>query len=127
MPAILFPPTLTIEDLLSEVKTYHTGDTELIRLAYDFAAKAHEGQVRKSGEPYIIHPLAASYLLATMKIEPVIIVATLLHDVPEDTSVTIEDIEKNFGCSYREEIKSYSNARQFKAAVVSKISTLPIS
>lgn len=97
MPAILFPPTLTIDDLLAEVKTYHVGDTELIRLAYDFAAKAHDGQVRKSGEPYIIHPLAASYLLATMKIEPVIIVATLLHDVPEDTSVTIEDIEKNFG------------------------------
>lgn len=93
----LFPPTLTIDDVIQQVKTYYNGDTELIRLAYDFAAHAHEGQVRKSGEPYIVHPLAASYLLTTMKIDVPIIVATLLHDVPEDTPVTVEDIEKNFG------------------------------
>jgi GTP pyrophosphokinase len=93
----LFPNTITIDDVIKRIKTYYTGDTELVRLAYDFAAHAHNGQFRKSGEPYIIHPLAASYLLATMSIDVPIIVATLLHDVPEDTTVTIEDIEKNFG------------------------------
>ncbi len=72
-------------------------DLDIVRLAYDFAAKAHEGQFRKSGEPYIVHPLSAAFILAKMRIDPVIIVATLLHDVPEDTAVTLEEIEKNFG------------------------------
>jgi len=69
----------------------------MIRLVYDYAKDAHEGQFRKSGEPYIIHPLAAAYILANMSIDPVIIMATLLHDVPEDTDRTLADLEKNFG------------------------------
>ncbi len=61
------------------------------------AEKAHRGQQRKSGEPYIIHPLATGYILAAMRMDANIIVAALLHDVPEDTSVTLKEIEKNFG------------------------------
>lgn len=88
----------TIEGLLEKIKVYDPkADLDMVRLAYDFAARAHEGQTRKSGEPYIIHPLAASHMLADMRIDPVIITATLLHDVPEDTHVTLEEIEKNFG------------------------------
>lgn len=88
----------TIQDLIKKVRTYHPDtDVELIQLAYDFAAEAHSGQFRKSGEPYIRHPLAAAHILADMRIDPVIITATLLHDVPEDTHVTLEEIEKNFG------------------------------
>ncbi|MBI4992523.1 MAG: bifunctional (p)ppGpp synthetase/guanosine-3',5'-bis(diphosphate) 3'-pyrophosphohydrolase [Candidatus Magasanikbacteria bacterium] len=88
----------TIASLLKKVKTYDAkADTDLIRLAYDFAEKAHSGQTRKSGEPYIVHPLATAHILANMRIDPVIVIAALLHDVPEDTKVTLEELEKNFG------------------------------
>lgn len=112
--APLFPPNLTIENLIAEVKKYDTSDTELIRLAYEFAAKAHDGQLRKSGEPYIIHPLAAAYLLATMKIEATLIVATLLHDVPEDTAVTLQDIEHNFGSDIAHMIEGITKLGKLK-------------
>lgn len=88
----------TIETLIDLIQKYdEKADLDLIRLAYNFAAAAHEGQFRKSGEPYIIHPLAAAHILAHMRIDPLIVAATLLHDVPEDTTVTLEDIQKNFG------------------------------
>lgn len=88
----------TIDDLIDTVRVYAPdADTEMIRLAYDFAKEAHEGQTRKSGEPYITHPLAAAMILADMHIDPVIVIATLLHDVPEDTPVTLEEVEQNFG------------------------------
>ncbi|OGH64631.1 MAG: hypothetical protein A2821_04225 [Candidatus Magasanikbacteria bacterium RIFCSPHIGHO2_01_FULL_41_23] len=88
----------TIKGLLEKIKKYApNADLDVIRLAYDFAAEAHQGQTRKSGEPYIIHPLSAAHYLADSKIDPTIIAATLLHDVPEDTTVTLEDIQKNFG------------------------------
>ncbi|OGH73766.1 MAG: hypothetical protein A3C90_01205 [Candidatus Magasanikbacteria bacterium RIFCSPHIGHO2_02_FULL_51_14] len=88
----------TIDELIETVHAYAPkADTEMIRLAYDFAANAHAGQTRKSGEPYIEHPLAAAHILANMRIDPVIVIAALLHDVPEDTDVTLEEIEKNFG------------------------------
>lgn len=69
----------------------------MVLLAYDVAKRAHDGQFRKSGEPYIIHPLGTAYILATMKIDATIVAAALLHDAPEDTTVTLEDIEKDFG------------------------------
>ncbi len=88
----------TIDTLIKIVKEYAPkADTDIIRLAYDFAKDAHEGQFRKSGEPYIIHPLAAAHILAKMHIDPIIVTATLLHDVPEDTEVTLEEVEQNFG------------------------------
>ncbi|PJA89644.1 MAG: hypothetical protein CO137_03205 [Candidatus Magasanikbacteria bacterium CG_4_9_14_3_um_filter_32_9] len=88
----------TIEGLIEKIKTYvPNADLEIVQLAYDFAKNAHEGQIRKSGEPYIVHPLAAAHILADMRIDPVVITATLLHDVPEDTEVTLEEIEQNFG------------------------------
>jgi GTP diphosphokinase / guanosine-3',5'-bis(diphosphate) 3'-diphosphatase len=92
------PHKQTIDSLIKKISAYHPGEElDIIRLAYDFAAKAHEGQLRKSGEPYIVHPLAAAHMLADMRIDPTIIVATLLHDVPEDTDVTLEEVEENFG------------------------------
>lgn len=88
----------TIDRLLATVASYAPeADLDMIRLAYDFAASAHAGQLRKSGEPYIVHPLSAAQLLADMHIDPTIVIATLLHDVPEDTAVTIKEVEKNFG------------------------------
>ncbi len=88
----------TIDELIEKIAKYvPNADLDIIRMAYDFADSAHSGQVRKSGEPYITHPLAAAHILADMRIDPTIIIATLLHDVPEDTTVTLEEIEKNFG------------------------------
>lgn len=88
----------TIADLLKKITTYDKkADLDMVKLAFDFAKNAHDGQIRKSGEPYIEHPLAAAHILADMRIDPIIITATLLHDVPEDTEITLEEIEKNFG------------------------------
>ena len=72
-------------------------DGDLVRLAYDFAAEAHKGQVRMTGEPYIIHPLATALTLSEMNMDEATVIAGLLHDVPEDTTYTVEDIRKNFG------------------------------
>ena len=92
------PKKHDIDGLLQKIKDYYPkADLDIVRLAYDFAKDAHQGQLRKSGEPYIVHPLAAAHILADMHIEPTIIVATLLHDVPEDTDVTLDEVEKNFG------------------------------
>lgn len=88
----------SIDQLLTTIAaTNPKADLELIRLAYEFAEKAHRGQKRKSGESYIVHPLAAAQILADMQMDQSIIITALLHDVPEDTDVTIEEIERNFG------------------------------
>lgn len=72
-------------------------ELEKVRQAFVFAAEAHRGQVRKSGEEYIYHPLGAAQILAEMQLDYKIIISALLHDVPEDTSRTLEEIELEFG------------------------------
>ncbi|HEV8047779.1 MAG TPA: bifunctional (p)ppGpp synthetase/guanosine-3',5'-bis(diphosphate) 3'-pyrophosphohydrolase [Terriglobales bacterium] len=72
-------------------------DLELVRKAYEFSQKNHAGQLRASGEPYLVHPLGVAQVLAEMKMDAVAIAAGLLHDSVEDTSVTIVDIRKEFG------------------------------
>lgn len=72
-------------------------DLDFIQLAYDFAKSAHQGQKRISGEPYFSHPYNAAVILAEMNMSPEMIVAALLHDVPEETNITIKQIEKEFG------------------------------
>ena len=72
-------------------------DLTIVKKAYDYSLKHHEGQTRASGEPYLVHPLEVALVLAEMKMDPVAIAAGLLHDSVEDTSVTIEDIRKEFG------------------------------
>src|SRR5437588_9299228 len=72
-------------------------DLSIVKNAYDFSLKHHEGQSRASGEPYLVHPLEVALALADMKMDPVAIAAGLLHDSVEDTSVTIVDIRKDFG------------------------------
>ena len=105
----------TIETLLDAVRLYDKkADFDIIRLAYEFAAKAHQGQFRKSGEPYIVHPLAAAHMLAEMRIDPIIIIATLLHDVPEDTHVTLEEIEKNFGSDIASMVRGITKLGKLK-------------
>jgi len=72
-------------------------DLTIVKKAYDYSLKHHEGQTRASGEPYLVHPLEVALVLAEMKMDPAAIAAGLLHDSVEDTSVTIVDIRKEFG------------------------------
>ncbi len=72
-------------------------DLSIIKKAYDYSLKHHDGQTRASGEPYLVHPLEVALVLAEMKMDPVAVAAGLLHDSVEDTSVTIADISKEFG------------------------------
>jgi guanosine-3',5'-bis(diphosphate) 3'-pyrophosphohydrolase len=85
-------------ELLNVVRTYRPNDDlALIQKAYDFSLRHHAGQTRASGEPYLIHPLEVAYVLADIRLDPIAIVAGLLHDSVEDTSVTIEEIQAEFG------------------------------
>lgn len=112
----LYLPMSTIDDLIKIIKegNYKNNhhrlsfiphfrrrksaiDLDLVRLAYDFAAEAHQGQKRKSGEPYINHSLETAIILAKVGMDQDTIIAALLHDVPEDTDYSLVDIEKNFG------------------------------
>src|SRR5246127_3165448 len=89
---------IRFEDLLEKVRAYSPdADVELLRRAYVFSAFEHRGQIRHSGEPYLIHPLAVADFLADMKLDAVAISAGLLHDVVEDTLTTIERIHELFG------------------------------
>ncbi|HVL03568.1 MAG TPA: RelA/SpoT family protein, partial [Acidimicrobiales bacterium] len=84
--------------LLSEYRSRRPkADTGLITRAYKIADEAHQGQLRKTGEPYITHPVAVATILAKIALDDVILAAALLHDAVEDTSVTLEDIESEFG------------------------------
>jgi GTP diphosphokinase / guanosine-3',5'-bis(diphosphate) 3'-diphosphatase len=72
-------------------------DLTIVKKAYDYSLKHHDGQTRASGEPYLVHPLEVALVLAEMKMDPVAVAAGLLHDSVEDTSVTIADLRKEFG------------------------------
>lgn len=72
-------------------------DRQLIERAYQRASKAHEGQLRKSGEPYMVHPVAVAQILSELKLDAAAISAALLHDVVEDTDITLDDLETEFG------------------------------
>ncbi|HEX8917132.1 MAG TPA: bifunctional (p)ppGpp synthetase/guanosine-3',5'-bis(diphosphate) 3'-pyrophosphohydrolase [Chloroflexota bacterium] len=88
----------SIEDLLAEVEQYLPPPAvALVQRAHEFAARAHEGQLRKSGEPYLVHLIATGYYLAKLRLDVTSIVAGLLHDTIEDTDVTFEDLEREFG------------------------------
>ncbi len=91
-------PGQLYEELILRVRKYHPStDISLIRKAYQVASEAHQGQVRKSGEPYIIHPLYVAIILADLELDKETIVAGLLHDVVEDTIMTDEEIAQQFG------------------------------
>jgi guanosine-3',5'-bis(diphosphate) 3'-pyrophosphohydrolase len=85
-------------DLMKKAAEARPGDDlQIIRKAYEFSERNHAGQTRASGEPYLIHPLAVATVLAEMKMDAQSIAAGLLHDSVEDTSVTIEDVRRDFG------------------------------
>lgn len=85
-----------LQDLIDKLNEYNSEEVEVIKKAYDYAKKLHEGQYRQSGEPYINHPLNVAYILADMHADRDTICAGLLHDVLEDTEITKEDIAHDF-------------------------------
>jgi len=91
-------PDALFEHLVASLHTRHPeADEEPIRRAYAVAKKAHAGQFRQTGDPYISHPIAVAQILADYGLDPQTIAAALMHDVVEDTSVTLEDLEADFG------------------------------
>src|SRR5512143_1362594 len=89
---------IRLQDIVEEVHKHHPeADTSLIDKAYIFSAKAHEGQLRLSGEPYLSHPLEVAFLLAQMGLGPVTVSSGLLHDTVEDSAATLDDLEEFFG------------------------------
>ena len=87
-----------IEQLIDKAAAYlKESDLARIREAYDFAEQAHHGQVRKSGEPYILHPVAVAEILVNMQMDVISIIAALLHDVVEDTTVPLGEVRIRFG------------------------------
>jgi len=108
---------IRFEDLLEKVRGYSPdADLELLRRAYVFSALEHKGQVRHSGEPYLVHPLEVADVLADMKLDVVCVAAGLLHDVVEDTLTTIERIRETFGDNVAHIVEG-----------VTKISAIPFS
>ena len=91
-------PEVLYKELINSVLKYHPStDISMIEKAYKVVSEAHEGQKRKSGEPYIIHPLCVAIILADLELDKETIVAGLLHDAVEDTWMTYEEVEKEFG------------------------------
>ena len=89
---------MRLNDILSKVQAYHpAADLDLIQRVYEFAAKAHDGQLRRSGDPYVVHPLGVAATIAELKLDVPSVCAGLLHDCVEDTSATTDDISKQFG------------------------------
>lgn len=106
---------MTIDQVINKVKENDPkADLILLKLAYDFAEKAHRGQKRMTGESYIQHCLHTAFLLAQMKSDLTTIIAGLLHDVPEDTDIKIEEIEKNFGADTANLVKGITKLGKIK-------------
>jgi GTP pyrophosphokinase len=108
---------LRLNDILDRVTTYHPDpDLDLIKKAYVYSAKVHQGQIRKTGEPYLVHPLEVAGLLAEMKLDEASIVTGLLHDTIEDTLATRDEISELFGVEIADLVDGVTKLSQFSAA-----------
>ena len=95
---MVYQTVTDLDQLLDRIRSYHAdADLGLVRKAYEFSAKAHEGQLRRSGEPYLQHPIAVAGVLTSLKTDVTAIVAALLHDTLEDTVATPAELEREFG------------------------------
>ena len=91
-------PEELFDILIESIKKYHpSDDLSMVRKAYEIARAAHEGQLRKSGEPYIVHPLSVAIILAQLELDKESIIAGILHDVVEDTVMTMDEMKQTFG------------------------------
>ena len=110
---------ISIEDILKHQKSnYSKANLKLIRKAYDFAKEHHGDQLRKSGEPYLIHPLNVAYILSELELDDETICAALLHDVVEDTVATHEDLVKEFGESVAEMVAGVTKLGKLRYSTI---------
>ena len=104
-----------IQELINKINIYaKNADVSLVEKAYYFGKKAHDGQFRKSGEPYFIHPVAVANILCDMELDIETIIAGLLHDVVEDTEYTYEDIEREFSKEIADLVDGVTKLGQIK-------------
>ncbi len=115
---------IRIEDILNRVELYRPDlDEDLIRHSYVFAANRHQGQVRRSGEAYFIHPLTVAWILAEMELDEVAIAAGLLHDLLEDTDTTAEELELEFGPDVTRLVVALTKLSDFESSFTSREAT----
>ena len=115
---------IRIEDILNRVELYRPDlDEDLLRHAYVFAANRHQGQVRRSGEAYFIHPLTVAWILAEMELDEVAIAAGLLHDLLEDTDTTAEELELEFGPDVTRLVVALTKLSDFESSFTSREAT----
>lgn len=102
-----------IDSLCNKIRSYYpNADIDLVRKAYAFSKQAHEGQFRRSGEAYIFHPIGVAEILADLRLDLATIITGLLHDTVEDTKVTLDEIEKEFGVTIRQLVDGVTKISQ---------------
>src|SRR5436305_14615913 len=105
---------IRFEDILDKVEAYKPDfDEELLQKAYIFSAREHRGQIRSSGEPYLVHPINVAYTLAEMRLDETSIAVGLLHDVLEDTLTTKETLQEMFGHDVAERVDGVTKISRY--------------
>src|SRR5271154_147418 len=111
------PPVLRLNDILERVRSYHPDpDLDILKKAYVYSAKVHQGQLRHSGEPYLVHPLEVAGILAELKLDEASIVTGLLHDTIEDTPATPAELRELFGEEVAQLVDGVTKLSQFSAS-----------
>ncbi|MGN0162692.1 MAG: RelA/SpoT family protein [Candidatus Ornithomonoglobus sp.] len=106
---------MLVDEIIGMIKGYNpNGNTDMVYVAYRFAKSMHEGQKRKSGDPYIIHPVEVAYIAAQLSLDCTAITACLLHDVVEDTGCTYDDVATMFGTPVAELVDGVTKLKQIK-------------
>jgi GTP diphosphokinase / guanosine-3',5'-bis(diphosphate) 3'-diphosphatase len=104
---------LQVDQLVDRIRTYQPSvDSDLIQRAYDYSYRMHAGQKRKSGQPYIVHPVSVAGIIADLRLDAASVCAGLLHDVVEDTLATADDIQKEFGLEVAELVEGVTKLSQ---------------
>src|SRR5712692_6785555 len=108
---------IRLNDILQRVVAYHPDpDLDIIKKAYVYSAKVHQGQVRRSGEPYLIHPLEVAGILGDLKLDEASILTGLLHDTREDTLAKPEELKELFGSEVLQLVDGVTKLSQFSVA-----------
>src|SRR6476661_8012688 len=106
---------MTIDQVLEKASAYlQPDDVEFLTKAYTFAEEAHSGQYRKSGEPYILHPVQVAGIIVGLELDPNTIAAAFLHDVVEDTDATVEDLQQHFNKEVAMLVDGVTKLKKFK-------------
>jgi GTP diphosphokinase / guanosine-3',5'-bis(diphosphate) 3'-diphosphatase len=114
---ILHSGMIRLNDILNQVKSYHPDpDLDVIKKAYVYSAKVHQGQLRHSGEPYLVHPLEVAGILAQLKLDEASIITGLLHDTIEDTLATPDELKELFGPEVTQLVDGVTKLSKFQAS-----------